>query len=216
MTERDLYEMLARAVIDGDARTSESLAKDVVKAGLDPLMAIQEGLSKGIRKVGEEFTKGMLFLPDLMLAAEATQAGMKVLLPEVEKKGTGVKVFLGRVALGTVAGDIHSIGKSLVGAFLAANNFQVIDLGEDVADEVFIQRARECDILGLSALLTTTMQKQRDVIEDLKEAGLKEKVKVMVGGAVTSATWASEIGADAYGADAATAVARAKELLRRT
>ena len=216
MTERDLYEMLARAVIDGDARTSESLAKDVVKAGLDPLMAIQEGLSKGIRKVGEEFTKGMLFLPDLMLAAEATQAGMKVLLPEVEKKGTGVKVFLGRVALGTVAGDIHSIGKSLVGAFLAANNFQVIDLGEDVADEVFIQRARECDILGLSALLTTTMQKQRDVIEDLKEAGLKEKVKVRVGGAVTSATWASEIGADAYGADAATAVARAKELLRRT
>jgi corrinoid protein of di/trimethylamine methyltransferase len=208
--------MLARAVIDGDARTSESLAKDVVKAGLDPLMAIQEGLSKGIRKVGEEFAKGMLFLPDLMLAAEATQAGMKVLLPEVEKKGTGVKVFLGRVALGTVAGDIHSIGKSLVGAFLAANNFQVIDLGEDVADEVFIQRARECDILGLSALLTTTMQKQRDVIEDLKEAGLKEKVKVMVGGAVTSATWASEIGADAYGADAATAVARAKELLRRT
>jgi corrinoid protein of di/trimethylamine methyltransferase len=216
VTERDLYEMLARAVIDGDARTSESLAKDVVKAGLDPLMAIQEGLSKGIRKVGEEFAKGMLFLPDLMLAAEATQAGMKVLLPEVEKKGTGVKVFLGRVALGTVAGDIHSIGKSLVGAFLAANNFQVIDLGEDVADEVFIQRARECDILGLSALLTTTMQKQRDVIEDLKEAGLKEKVKVMVGGAVTSATWASEIGADAYGADAATAVARAKELLRRT
>jgi len=217
MSEEIVLEKLTKAVMDGDASTAESVAREVVKAGFDPVKAIQEGISRGLKKVGDEFGQGILFLPDLMLAADATKAAMNILLPEVEKKGAGTKeAFLGRVVLGTVAGDIHSIGKSLVGAFMAANSFEVIDLGEDVADQAFIERAKESDIVGLSALLTTTMMKQRDVIEALKRAGLREKLRVMVGGSVISASWAAEIGADAYGADAAEAVVRAKELVKKS
>jgi 5-methyltetrahydrofolate--homocysteine methyltransferase len=208
-----LLEKLAKAVADGDATTAETCAKQAVDGGLDRVKVIEE-VSRAIKRVGDDFGRGMLFLPDLMMASEAMKACMRILLAGFTEEG-GKQLFLGRVVLGTVAGDIHCIGKNLVRAFLEANNFQVIDLGEDVADEVFVEKVREMnpDIVGMSALLTTTVERQREIIKTLKKAKLREKVKVMVGGSVASQSWAEEIGADAYGADAVDAVARANKLV---
>ncbi len=214
MTDAELLKAMAASVEAGDPEKAEALARQAMELGLDPLEAITLGFTLGMTAVGEGFACGDLFLPDLVLAGEAMKAAIRVLEPELTRRGSHREV-LGRVVLGTVQGDIHEIGKSLVGTLLSANGFQVFDLGVDVAPERFVDKVREvqADIVGLSALLTTTMVVQEEVIEALKEAGLRERVKVMVGGAPVTQSWADEIGADGYAEDAMGAVVVAKELL---
>jgi corrinoid protein of di/trimethylamine methyltransferase len=159
------------------------------------LEAINQGFVIGVNEVGDRFSRGDIFLPELVAAGEAMKAAISVLEPEMAKHGTQ-RDILGKVVVGTVKGDIHDIGKTLVGTMLSASGFQVYDLGVDVPVETFAEKARQvgADIVGLSALITTTMGKQRDVIEALDDMGLRPKVKVMVGGAPVTQGWAEEIG----------------------
>jgi len=168
----------------------------------------------GLSHVGEQFGLGELFLPDMMLAARAMQKAMDLLEPHLQAAATERKV-VGRVVIGTVKGDIHEIGKNLVGMMLSTSGFEVHDLGVDVAPERFVEAAKEhgADLIGVSALLTTTMAGQRTVVEAVSAAGLRERVKVMVGGAPASDSWANEIGADGYSEDAIGAVALARRLV---
>jgi len=209
----DILSKLYNAILEGDVPVAESMAKKAIEAGCDPLKAIEKA-SEAIREVGERFGRGEYFLPELVMSAEAMKAIMRVLLPEVRRRGGKIE-YKGRVVIATVAGDIHDIGKSLVAALLEVNGFEVIDLGVDVPTQTIIDKVKELkpDILGLSALLTTTMLEQKRVIEALKKAGLRDKVKVMVGGAAVNEEWAKMIGADAYGSDAYDAVEKANKLL---
>jgi corrinoid protein of di/trimethylamine methyltransferase len=215
MTE-ELFKNMAQAVIDGDDEEAEALAQQALDQGVDPLEAINKGLTPGMDVVGELYASGEYFLPDLILGGEAMKAALAVLEPALAAAGRERQV-LGTVVLGTVEGDIHEIGKSLVGSMLSANGFRVHDLGIDVEAEEFVVQVREhdADILALSALLTTTMLHQREVIEHLSEAGLREQVKVMVGGSPVTQAWADQIGADGFAEDAANAVTVAKRLMGR-
>lgn len=217
MTHVELYKAMAASVETGEIEQAEALARQALEAGLDPLEVITKGFTPGMTVVGDGFARGELFLPELVMAGEAMKAAIKVLEPELARRGTRREI-LGRVVLGTVQGDIHEIGKSLVGTLLSANGFQVFDLGVDVAPQRFVEEARsvDADIVGLSALLTTTMVVQEDVIQALQQAGLRGRVKVMVGGAPVTQSWADEIGADGYAEDAVGAVALAKRLLGKT
>ncbi len=210
----ELFAALRQAVIDGDAPTAATLAQQVLDDGVAPLDAIDNGLVPGLSLVGEQFAEGELFLPDMMLAARAMQKAMDVLEPELQRMATQRSV-VGRVVIGTVKGDIHEIGKNLVGMMLSTSGFEVHDLGVDVAPDRFVEAAKEhnADIIGVSALLTTTMAGQRTVVEALAAAGLRPKVKVIVGGAPASESWATEIGADGYSEDAIGAVALARRLM---
>ena len=212
--DEELFANMAQSVIDGEVEDAERLAQQAIEQDIDPLDAINRGFVAGVNHVGEGYASGEMFLPDLVLAGEAMKAAVAVLEPEMKKRGT-VRQMLGTVVVGTVEGDIHDIGKTLVATMLAATGFQVFDLGVDVPVETFLEKAREADadVVGLSALLTTTMVKQKAVIEALEEAGLRPQVKVMVGGAPVTASWAEEIGADGFSEDAIGAVALAKELV---
>lgn len=211
---QELFDAMRQSIIDGDTDQAEALARQALDRGIDPLAAINEGFVLGINYVGDQFGAGEMFLPDLMLAAEAMKVAVAVLEPEMAKRGVQRQV-LGRVVLGTVKGDIHEIGKNLVATMLSASGFEVHDLGVDVPFERFAQKAREveADIVGVSALLTTTMVGQKAVVEALDGMGLRPKVKVMVGGAPVTQGWAEEIGADGYSEDAMGAVALAKSLV---
>jgi corrinoid protein of di/trimethylamine methyltransferase len=210
----ELFSAMRQSVVDGDTDQAEALARQALEQGIDPLVAINEGFVHGINYVGEQFGAGEMFLPDLMLAAEAMKKAVAVLEPEMARRGTHRQV-LGKVVLGTVKGDIHEIGKNLVATMLSASGFEVYDLGVDVPFETFAAKAREvgADIVGVSALLTTTMTGQKAVIEALDDVGLRPKVKVIVGGAPVTRSWAEEIGADGYSEDAMSAVALAKKLV---
>jgi len=212
----ELFQAMAQSVIDGDPDVAADLARKAVEAGIDPLEAINKGFVPGVDYVGEQYSKGEMFLPDLVLAGEAMKAAIAVLEPEIARKG-GQRQTLGTVVIGTVEGDIHDIGKTLVATMLSVGGFRVYDLGVDVPVPTFVEKAREvnADIVGMSALLTTTMVRQRDVIEALEDAGLRSRVKVMVGGAPVTRAWAQEIGADGYSEDAIGAVAVARQLLGR-
>jgi corrinoid protein of di/trimethylamine methyltransferase len=211
--DKELFESMAQSVIDGEVEDAERLARQAIEQGVDPLDAINQGFVIGVNHVGEEYAAGEMFLPDLVLAGEAMKAAVAVLEPEMQRRGTK-RQMLGTVVIGTVEGDIHDIGKTLVATMLSASGFQVYDMGVDVPVQTFLDKAREtsADIVGLSALLTTTMVKQKGVIEALEEAGLRPQIKVMVGGAPVTRTWAEEIGADGFSEDAIGAVAVAKEL----
>lgn len=215
----ELFKAMAQSVIEGDADQAGALAQQALAQGIAPLDAINQGFVLGVNEVGKQYGCGDMFLPDLVMAGEAMKAAVAVLEPEMQRTGTERKM-LGKVVLGTVKGDIHEIGKTLVGTMLTANGFQVFDLGTDVPTPKFVEKAREvnADIVGLSALLTTTMTAQRDVIEALDDAGLRKgrypiAVKVMVGGAPVTRSWAAEIGAEGYSEDAIGAVAIAKQLM---
>ena len=208
------YSAMRQSIIDGAPDTAAGLALQAVAAGTAPLDAINHGFVPGMHDVGEQFARGQMFLPDMMASAEAMRAAMAILDPELKKLGAE-RPMAGVVVLGTTKGDIHEIGKILVGTLLTAHGFRVHDLGVDVSGEKFAAEARQlgADIVGVSALLTTTMRNQKTVIESLEKAGLRSQVKVMVGGAPVTRRWAEEIGADGYAKDAMSAVALARELM---
>ena len=209
-----LFKQMAQAVIEGDEDEAAALAQRGLEEGIDPLEAINKGFTAGMDVVGELYSSGEYFLPDLILGGEAMKAALAVLEPALKASGQTRQV-LGIVVLGTVKGDIHEIGKSLVGSMLSANGFEVLDLGIDIDAGEFVTKAREygADIVALSALLTTTMLHQQEVIEHLAEAGLRDRVKVMVGGSPVTQGWADQIGADGFAEDAAGAVVVAKWLM---
>ena len=209
----DVLKRLKEAVMNYDVEGAVEASKEVVKTGFDPLKAIEQGLGEGLKIVGEKFGAGELFLPMLMIAAQAMKESLAILEPTLAK-GVSRKV-MGKVVIGTVEGDIHDIGKSIVAAMLIANGFEVHDIGCDAPVSKFVEKVKEVnpDIIGMSALLTTTMPKMTEVINALKKEGLRGKVKVIVGGAPVSAAWAEQIGADSYGEDAMAAVDVAKKLV---
>lgn len=209
----ELYDKLCKAVVDGEPEEAAALAQQALDQGLDPLDCINRGLTPGIDRVGELFATGEYYLPDLIIGGDAMKAALVVLEPALTEGSE--RQIVGRVVLGTVEGDLHEIGKTLVGTMLTANGFQVNDIGVDKSASEFVAavKATGSTLVGASALLTTTMLHQQDVIEALKEAGLRDKVKVMIGGAPITETWADKIGADGYAEDAISAVALAKRLM---
>lgn len=204
--KEEIFEKLAQAVIEGEPEDAAALAKEALEQGLDPLECITQGLTKGIQKVGELFANGEYFLPELIIGADAMKGALDVLEPALV--GDQKREVVANVVLGTVEGDLHEIGKTLVGTMLTANGFQVKDIGVDQPASAFIDAIKETDatIIGASALLTTTMLKQEKLIHALDEAGLRNKVKVMVGGAPVTDEFAKKIGADGYAEDAISAV----------
>ncbi len=212
MTE-ELYKKLMQAVIDGEPEDAEQIAKEALEAKLDPLTCINEGLMPGIQKVGELFSTGEYFLPELIIGADAMKSALEILEPALV--GGQKREVVGLVVLGTVEGDLHEIGKTLVGTMLTANGFKVVDIGVDQSADAFIAAIKEhdADIVGASALLTTTMLQQKKLVETLDAAGLGDKVKVMIGGAPVTGKYAEEIGADGYAEDAISAVDVAYRLM---
>jgi corrinoid protein of di/trimethylamine methyltransferase len=209
-----LFQKMAQSILDGDSDAAVALAKQAIDAGVDPLDAISKGFVLGVNQVGESFACGQAFLPELVMAGEAMKAAVATLEPEMQKRGSVRQIF-GKVVLATVEGDIHEIGKTLVGTMLSASGFQVYDLGVDVPSAKIIEKVKEvdADLVGLSALLTTTMVKQKEVIMELDKLGLRKKVKVMVGGAPVTRDWVQKIEADGYSEDAIGAVGLAKQLV---
>ncbi|HUV25934.1 MAG TPA: corrinoid protein [Anaerolineales bacterium] len=209
----EMYEKLAQSVIEGEPDDAEELAKQALDQGLDPLACVNEGLTKGIQQVGALFASGEYFLPELIIGAEAMKRALAVLEPAMA--GDQSREVVGTVVIGTVEGDMHEIGKTLVGTMLIANGFKVIDLGVDLSADKFVAAVKEnnADIVGASALLTTTMLQQKKIIEALAAEGLSDKVKVMVGGAPVTESYALEIGADGYAEDAISAVDLAFRLI---
>ncbi len=210
----ELFQAMAQTIIDGDTEEAERLAAQSIEMGIAPLDAINRGFVVGVNFVGDEFSRGNAYLPELVMAGEAMKAAVGILEPEMARQGTK-REMLGKVVLATAQGDIHDIGKTLVGTMLSSAGFEVYDLGVDVPVETLVQKAREvgADIVAVSSLLTTTMVRQRDVIEALEDLGLRSGIKVMVGGAPVTAEWVKEIGADGTSEDAIGAVAVAKKLL---
>ncbi len=211
---QDLFKSMAQAVIDGEPEAAEALAQQALAEKVDPLEAINQGYTAGMNYLGKQFAAGEAYLPDLLGGAEAMKAALAILEPELTKRGE-VRETRGRVVIGTVFGDIHEIGKTLVAMMLTANGFEVFDLGVNVKPEAFVKKIGEvnANVLCLSALLTTTMVGQRQVIESLKQAGVRDRVKVLVGGAPVTAKWAKDIGADGYAESAQGAVTTALKLV---
>ncbi len=211
-----LLDQITAALIEGDPDATVAGTRQALAAGVEPLRIINEGLVPGMRTVGEKYSSGEYFLPNLIVSAAGMKQAMALLEPELKARREAVQ-SAGTVVIGTVRGDIHEIGKSLVATMLAANGFEVHDLGVDVSAERFVETVRRtgANLVGLSALLTTTMMGQKKVIEELDRAGLRGGVKVMVGGAPVSQAFADSIGADGYAQDAVAAVELASRLAQR-
>ena len=209
----DFLARCAGAVLLGDKDGAAQLAQEALAGGHELLAVVENGFSAGIRAAGSKWEQGEYFLPELAFAAEAMKAAMTILQPELVKHGGGNRKA--RVLIGTVQGDIHDIGKSLVTTLMLASNYEVIDLGADVPHARFLDEVERLkpDFLGMSALLTTTMSGQREVIRLLEQRNLRDSVKVLVGGAPTTADWAREIGADGHGGNAVAAVRALDALL---
>ena len=214
MNKEEMYTAMKEAIISGDKIKAQALAEDAITKNMDFNEVIEQGFVPGIQKVGELWENGEYFLPELITSAECMKAVMAVLQPTLEKFKISARTK-GKVVIGTIEGDIHDIGKNLVAAMLAANGFEVIDLGADVKLERFIETAEteSADFICLSALLTTTMLGQKKLVEMLKEKNLYGRFKVMVGGAPVNAQWAREIEADGYAENAMTAVNTAMNLI---
>ena len=209
-----LLERIAASLVDGDPDATVAGVREAMAAGVEPLTIINGALVVGMRTVGDKYASGKYFLPNLIVSANGMKQAMALLEPELKARRQELK-SAGTVVIGTVRGDIHEIGKSLVATMLAANGFEVHDLGVDVPVDTFVARVRDtgANLVGLSALLTTTMHGQKDVVDALSKAGLRAQVKVMVGGAPVSRKWADGIGADGWAQDAVSAVDLATKLV---
>ena len=204
---------LRQAVVDGQANVAVALATKGLEGGIPAEVLLQDGLISAMQEVGRLYEEGEIFVPEMLVAARAMNATLVVLKPLLAAEGSRVRAE-GRVVIGTVQGDLHEIGKNLVAIMLEGSGFEVVNLGADVSPERFVEAARAgVDVVAMSALLTTTMTNMKAVVEALGQAGLREKVQVIVGGAPITATFASEIGADGYAPDASKAVRKVRELL---
>lgn len=203
---------ISKALQGGDAEKVSELVRQALQEDIVPKKILEEGLIQGMSIIGEKFKKNEVYVPEVLIAARAMHAGMDVLKPKLTE--TGVK-NIGKVVMGTVKGDLHDIGKNLVKMMLEGAGFEVIDLGVDVSEEKFVEavKAHQPNIVGMSALLTTTMVNIPEVIKALEAAGLRDKVRVMVGGAPITQNYADQIGADGYSPDAASAADKAKAFL---
>jgi len=211
----ELLKAMAQSIIDGEDEVAADLARQALETGMNPLDAITKGFILGVNEVGDSFACGNVFLPELVMAGEAMKAAIAVLEPELKRLGTAREI-LGKVVLATVEGDIHEIGKSLVGTMLTAAGFEVYDLGVNVPADKIMAKVEEvdADIVGLSALLTTTMVRQKEVIEAMDKKGMRNKTSVMIGGAPVTSDWVQKIEADGYSEDAIGAVNTAKNLMK--
>ena len=208
----DIYKEASEAIVNADRAAAEDVARRALAAGLTPGDIMQNGFVKGIQEVGELFESGEMFLPELMMAADAMAGATEITNAALE---VGEQTTKGRVVIGTVQGDVHDIGKAIVIAYLKANGYEVTDLGRDVPAQTFIDKAQEVDahVIGMSALLTTTMEEQKKVVKMVKDAGLS--FKTVVGGAPATQRWADQIGADAYAEDANDGVKKIDALLAK-
>lgn len=204
---------LSDSVIRGSPEEAKGFAEQSIKAGVPPVTALEEGLTVGIREVGDRFGRGEAYLPEMVLGAEAMQAGIAVLEPYLGEEGTMKK---GKILIGSVQGDIHDIGKNIAAALLSVNGFEVTDIGRDVTPTGFLDAlaANEVDIIGMSCLLTTSLPYMAETIELLEEEGLRQKYRVIIGGGPTNQAYATKIGADGYAATAADGVKLCENLLR--
>ena len=207
----DLLEKIASRLYEGEDEEVAELVQGALDKGVAPGVILQEGLIAGMDQVGRDFKAGELFVPEVLIAARAMHAGMNVLRPLLTESEAS---SAGKYVIGTVKGDLHDIGKNLVKMMLEGAGFETIDLGTDVAPEAFVNAVRDHRpvLVGMSALLTTTMVQMKATIEALEEAGLRGSVKIMIGGAPVTDAYAAQIGADAYAPDAASAVDVARSL----
>ncbi|NLE22281.1 MAG: dimethylamine corrinoid protein 3 [Actinobacteria bacterium] len=206
----DIYQEAAESIVNADRAGAEEVAKRALAEGISPADIMQKGFVKGIQEVGDLFESGEVFLPELMMSADAMAGATEVTNAALEGEAAEAK---GTIVIGTVQGDVHDIGKAIVIAYLKANGYDVTDLGRDVSAETFIEKAKElnADVIGMSALLTTTMEEQKKVIKAIKDGGLS--YKTVVGGAPCTQRWADQIGADAYAEDANDGVKKIDALL---
>ena len=208
----ETVQLISEYLQKGNAKKVAEVTKFAIDSGIAPKVILDDGLLKGMAVIGEKFKQHEIFIPDVILAARAMYAGLDLLKPLLAREGVQ---SMGKIVIGTIQGDLHDIGKNLVAMMLKGSGFDVIDLGNDVPPQKFIDAAEKehADIIGMSALLTTTMPKMKDVVELAKARQLYGKVKIIVGGAPLSLEFAKEIGADAYGYDAVNAVECAKKFL---
>jgi len=216
MKKEEIFEDLLRAVVDLDWEKGKRAAVKLIEEKINPIEGVENGLSKGMKIIGEKFDKSEIYLPEMIMAADVFGSVMEILKPHISAESLD-RVKRGTVVIGTVKGDIHAIGKDIVAMLLETAGFTVYNLGVDVATSTFIKEARKvkADIIGLSSLLTTTMPSQKDVIDILRETGERDKYTILIGGAPTSQDWADEIGADGYGEKAERAVSLALELVAK-
>jgi 5-methyltetrahydrofolate--homocysteine methyltransferase len=208
----DTYSKLSALIIAGNVAEIRPVTDQALAQGAEPADLLNKGLVPGMDYVGAQFRKGEMYVPEVLLSARAMQASMSILRPLLVASGAKMA---GKIVIGTVKGDLHDIGKDLVGMMMEGAGFEVIDLGINVEPQAFVQAVRDHhpQIIGMSALLTTTMRSMQATIDALKEAGIRDQVKVMVGGAPLTAAFAEQIGADAYASNASTAAEKAKQLI---
>lgn len=205
-------EALAQAIINGKAPDAKQITEEALAEGMNPGDILNNGLVAGMNVVGAKFKNNEFYVPEVLIAARAMKMAMEVLRPKLASSGVEAK---GKVAIGTVAGDLHDIGKNLVAMMLEGAGFEIVDLGVDVKPQTFVQAVKDgANVVALSALLTTTMPAMKDTIEVLKSEGVRDQASIMIGGAPVTQNYADEISADGYAPDAASAVDKAKELLK--
>lgn len=216
MSKNQLFNELANAIINFNVEQAKEISKTILASKIDPFETIEQSLHPAMKIVGEKFNKLEYYLPQVLLATDAMKAAITILTTDVDREKLKMGA-IGKVVLGTVSGDIHEIGKEIVGVLFEINGFEVVDLGKDVDSLEFIQKAEEvnADIIGMSALMSTTMTVQKEVIDLLKETGLRNKYLVMIGGGPTTKEWAEEIGADGWAETAEEAVKLAKEIVKK-